>query len=250
MKISIITVCFNSAVTIAETFESIQRQDYHNIEYIVIDGASTDGTLSIIMQNQNLITKWISEPDKGIYDAMNKGIAMATGDIIGILNSDDVYANSSVISTVADAFIKEKPDCIYGDLLYVKNTNTSKVIRYWKAGKYSIKAFYYGWMLPHPTFFVTKETYKACGLFDTRFAVASDYEFMLRVLVKHKRKATYLPIILVHMRQGGESNKSVENRKKSFLENHESWKVNGLNPYFFTIWLKIGRKLTQYFAKP
>jgi glycosyltransferase len=177
---------------------------------------------------------------------MNKGIAMATGDIIGILNSDDVYAASDVLRQVAKAFQDYQPDCLYGDLLYVSSEKPARVIRYWKAGKGLEKDFYFGWMPPHPSFFVTRQVYQTCGLFDTRFPVASDYEFMLRAMVRYHRKAYYLPQVLVHMRQGGESNRNLQSRKKSFLENHKSWRVNNLKPYFFTIWLKILRKVVQF----
>jgi glycosyltransferase len=246
MKISIITVCFNSVKTIEETFKSIGNQEYKNIEYIVIDGQSTDGTLELIKANQHLINKWVSEPDSGLYDAMNKGIAMATGDVIGILNSDDQYFDNSVLSSVAKVFSEINPDCLYGDLLYVSANNSAKVIRHWIAGQGKAKSFYYGWMLPHPTLFVTPEIYKRCGVFNTNFPFGAVYEFMLRIMVNTNFSAFYLQKVLIKMRQGGESNKSLSNRKKSYHENIHSWKINGLKPYFFTIWFKILRKLVQF----
>lgn len=246
MKISIITVCYNSQNTIADTIESIKQQDYKNIELIIVDGASTDNTLSIIKSYGNFITQLISEPDKGIYDAMNKGILLATGDIIGILNSDDLLSHSKVLSNIHNTFIQSGAECLYGDLTYVKSSNTKKTVRYWKAGKGSAAQFYYGWAPPHPTFYVKKEVFKTCGLYRLDIFVAADYEFMLRAIVKYKKKLVYLPEVIVLMRLGGVSNNSFKARKKSAQENRMCWKVNNLKSYFFTPYLKIARKLIQF----
>jgi glycosyltransferase len=250
MKVSIITVCFNSAATLADTFRSIAQQDYPQIEHIVVDGASTDGTVALIKQHETQIARWISEPDKGIYDAMNKGLAMATGDIMGILNSDDMLATPHSISQIVAAFREQPNGCVYGDLVYVKRQNTQQIVRYWKAGKGTSRKFYFGWMPPHPTFYISRTVLEQCGYYDLRFPVAADYEYMLRVMVKHGVPASYVPKVLVKMRLGGHSNQSVNSRKRSYFENHQAWRVNGLKPYFFTVWLKIARKFKQYFVKP
>jgi len=251
MTVSIITVCFNSGQTIADTLQSIRDQDYPFIESVVVDGGSTDNTMAIVQRYADVVTTSISEPDKGIYDAMNKGLAMAKGDVIGILNSDDLLADTQSISRVVQAFSHQACDCVYADLVYVDQTDTNKVVRYWKSGKGTAKDFYYGWMPPHPTFYVSRRVLEQCGKYDLRFPVASDYEYMLRLIVKHQLTVSYIPqIVLVKMRMGGYSNHSVNNRKRSFFENHEAWRVNGLKPYFFTVWFKIARKFKQYLAKP
>lgn len=247
MKVSIITVCYNSEKTIADTLESVQIQDYPNIELIVIDGQSADGTLAIIEKYKSIVSKSVSEPDNGIYDAMNKGIKLATGDIIGILNSDDVFANNNVVSKIVDAF-KKNPDtyCTYGDLIYVDKAK-SKIKRYWKARAGSINDFYKGWAPPHPTFYVRKNVFDICGYYTTDFEVVADYEFMLRVMVKHQLKATYIPHILVWMRVGGKSNESLKNRRQSFMDSYLAWEKNGLKPKYYTIYLKMACKIYQYF---
>jgi len=188
--ISIITVCFNSADTIRHTLESIKNQTYSNIEHIIIDGASTDKTLQIV-QSFPHVSKIISEKDEGIYDAMNKGIQHASGDIIGILNSDDVYANNNVLNIVASLFETTHTDTVYGDLQYVHPKNANKVLRHWKSGKFHLNRFKYGWMPPHPTFFVKREVYNKAGVFDTTLKTAADYEFMLRILYKYKFSSAY-----------------------------------------------------------
>lgn len=245
MKISIITVCYNSERTIADTLTSIQQQDHKDIELIVIDGASTDNTLKIVRQFGAVVTKLVSEPDKGIYDAMNKGITLATGEIVGFLNSDDVFAHPQVASDINQAFIDSKADCLYGDLLYLSK-DMKKIVRYWITGKGTSKDFYTGWAPPHPTFYVRKEIFAECGLYTLHYPVVADYEFMLRVLVKFKKAAYYLPEVIVWMRQGGISNSSVKSRKRSFHDSIEAWKDNGLKPHFYTIYAKMGRKLIQY----
>ena len=184
-KISIITVAFNSAKTIKGTIESLISQDYNNIEYLIIDGGSTDGTMDIVKSYAEHVKYYVSEPDNGIYDAMNKGIKAATGDVIGILNSDDFYPNSFVLSNVAKLFQKYSCDAVYGDLVYVKANDINKIKRYWQAGEYSTSKIKNGWMLPHPTFFVKKKIYTRYGLYDTDLKSAADYEMILKLLYKH-----------------------------------------------------------------
>ena len=250
IKISIITVSYNSEKTIKDTIESIFLQDYTNIEYIVIDGGSTDGTLDIIKKYAHQISYYISEPDKGIYDAMNKGIKAATGDIIGILNSDDFYPNSFVINNVAKTFVRRSCDAVYGDLVYLKENDTSKIVRYWQAGEYSTSKIKNGWMLPHPTFFVKKEMYERYGYYDTDLKSAADYEMILKLLYKHNINVFYIPMILVKMRMGGVSNSSLINRIKANKEDGLAWTINQLNKPMFVRIKKPLQKIRQFFLKP
>jgi glycosyltransferase involved in cell wall biosynthesis len=247
MRISIITVSYNSAASIRDTLQSIAQQDYKNIEHIIVDGQSTDGTLAIIREFPH-VARFISEPDNGLYEAMNKGLRMATGDVIGILNSDDVYAGNQVLSEIAAAFKNNEAPCVYGDLQYVSN-NLLKVVRTWKAGNFKRKNFYYGWMPPHPAFFARKEVYEKVGLFNTGLRSAADYEIMLRILLKHNFAAVYVPVILVKMREGGISNASLRNRLKANREDRKAWDLNNLRPYFFTLLLKPLRKVSQFIIK-
>jgi glycosyltransferase involved in cell wall biosynthesis len=253
MKISIITVCYNSEKSIQATIASVLEQTYANIEYIVVDGSSTDRTLDIIKEYEpkfNGRMRWVSEPDEGIYDAMNKGIAMALGEIVGILNSDDVYTSADVIADIMRHFAVQQCDAVYGDLVYVDAENTAKIKRYWQAGQYKKQLFKYGWMPPHPTFFVKKEIYATCGMFRTDFRSAADYEFMLRVIHKAQITLAYIPKILVTMRTGGASNANLHSRYRNNKEDRKAWKVNQLKPYFFTLMLKPVRKIPQYFIRP
>jgi glycosyltransferase len=191
----------------------------------------------------------VSEKDNGIYDAMNKGIGLATGDIIGILNSDDVYSHDKVLSKVAAAFTDPSVDAVYADLQYVDPENTNRTIRTWKAGNYRPGSFYYGWMPPHPTFFVRKKIYSDAGLFNISLRSSADYELMLRILLKNKVRAGYIPEILVRMRAGGQSNATLKNRVIANREDRMAWQLNGLKPYFFTLYLKPLRKLSQFIIK-
>ena len=248
MKISILTVTYNSAATLRDTIESVRRQDYPHVEHVIVDGQSTDGTLDIVREYPH-ITRWISEKDKGIYDAMNKAIGLATGDIIGILNSDDMYADSTVLARVMETFMEEHCDAVYGDLLYVDPEQPRKVRRFWKSGGYKPGDFLWGWMPPHPTFFVRRSLYERFGTFNTALRTAADYELMLRFV--HKQGATlgYVPRVLVRMRDGGASNQTLRARLKANKEDRQAWEINGLAPYWFTLYLKPLRKVGQYFAR-
>jgi glycosyltransferase involved in cell wall biosynthesis len=245
MKVSIITVVYNNANTVAAAVESVIHQDYENIEYIIIDGGSDDGTLDILKEYKEHFVTFISEPDEGIYDAMNKGLKIATGDIIGILNADDLYSNNSIIAKVVDEFKGKGGDAIYGDLQYVDKEN-KKIIRNWKAGSYNRENFKKGWMPPHPTFFVRKEIYRKYGYFNENFKIAADYELMLRFLYKNKISVSYIPEVLVRMRTGGESNSSFANRLQIIREDYKAWKVNDLDAKLYTQVLKRLTKLRQY----
>ncbi len=247
MKISIITVCFNSGATIETTIQSVLSQDYPDIEYIMIDGKSSDNTFEVISKYKKNIATIISEKDEGIYFALNKGIALATGDVIGILHADDFYTDKKKISRIADEFIQKKVDSIYGDLQYVYKDNASKVLRSWKSGIYKHGLFLRGWMPPHPTFFVKKSVYEKLGAFNTQLKSASDYELMLRFLHKHKISVSYIPEVLVKMRAGGKSNVTFMNRIKANREDHLAWKLNNLKPGLFTLWLKPLSKISQFF---
>lgn len=246
MKVSIITVVFNSKNTIEHTIESVLSQNYKNIEYIIIDGGSTDGTVDIIKKYENRLAYWVSEPDDGLYDAMNKGIKAATGDIVGILNSDDIYADGSVIEETVNIISKEKVDTCYGDLVYVDKDNTKNVIRYWNSGNFLRDRFKRGWMPPHPTFFVRREIYQKYGLFNTNFPIAADYELMLRFLYKSGCSTAYIPKVLVKMRTGGNSSPSLANTIKANIECYRAWKVNGLNPNPVIFIIKPLSKIAQY----
>lgn len=246
MKISVITVVFNNAETLLQTIQSVAGQVGANVEHIIVDGGSTDGSLEIIKQHESSVAKWISEPDKGIYDAMNKGIAMATGDVIGFLNADDVYASNTVLQEVtlniADA------DVLYGDLQY-RNADLSKIVRHWRSGQYNEGDFLWGWMPPHPTFYARRSCFEKWGRFSLELRSAADYELMLRFLHKHKASVNYLPKVMVYMRTGGVSNRSLENRMNANQEDRKAWAINQLKPFFFTFLLKPLRKLPQFVFK-
>ncbi len=247
--VSIITPSFNNVGTIEDTIKSVLNQDYPNIEYIVIDGGSNDGTLDVVKTYSDKISKIVSEPDKGIYDAMNKGIALAMGDIIGIINSDDFYASDYVISKVAEVMEKEKIDCCWGDIFYVDYNETKKVVRRWYSSEYKEGKFQSGWHPPHSAFFVKKDVYLKYGTFNTEFSIAADYELMLRLLEKYKISSYYIPEVLVNMRIGGESNKNVSNIIKANIQCQKAWKVNGLKVNKIRLVLKPLSKIAQYFKK-
>ena len=251
MKISIITISYNSSKTISETIQSVVKQNYEDLEYIVIDGQSTDNTDEIIRSYSysGKITKYINEKDNGIYDAMNKGITHATGDIIGFLNADDIYAKNNVLKKVSQIFKKEDPDSCYGDLVYVDSKHTNHVIRYWKSDYYNIRNFYLGWMPPHPTFFVKRSIFLKHGLFNTDLTIASDYELMIRFLNKNRISTHYIPEVLVKMRAGGVSNKNLKHLIKKTTQDYKAWKINELPGAPLAILLKNLRKIPQFFIK-
>lgn len=249
MKVSIITVSYQSAATIESCIQSVIGQDYPDIEYIVIDGASTDGTLEVISGYRDKIAVVVSEPDEGIYFAMNKGLELATGDVIGMLNSDDLYASNHVISDVVKAMKDSGADSCYGNLVYVDRLQTDKVLRTWKAGDYKKEAFLKGWMPPHPTFFLRRDCYSQFGKFNTVLRTSADYELMLRMLYKHGREAVYLDETLVLMRAGGQSNVSFKNRLKANREDRLAWRLNDLKPGLFTTLRKPLSKIGQFLKR-
>jgi len=246
MKISIITATWNSAATIENAILSVASQGYPDLEHIIVDGNSSDATLSIVFRYANLIDKLVSEPDHGIYDAMNKGIALSTGDVIGILNSDDFYASPYVLDKVARVFEDETIDTCYGDLIYVDPLNVKRVTRYWRAGAHHPRSFYRGWMPPHPTFFVRRSVYERYGTFDVALGTAADYELTLRLLLKHRVSTVYIPEVLVHMRTGGASNASIKSRLATIRTANLSWQVNDLKPLPWTLTFRLLSKIVQY----
>ena len=250
MKVSIITITYNSAQTVEETIKTVVMQDYPEIEYLIIDGRSKDKTLEIVNKYSDKIAKIVSEKDKGLYDALNKGIAHATGDVIGMLHSDDLYANSKVISNVMQKF-KEDPtvEGVYADLVFVNRKDINKPMRVWESGEYTPGSFLKGWMPPHPTFFVRKEVYEKFGGFNTNLKLSADYELMLRLIHKHEIKIAYLRETIVKMRMGGVSNVSIFVKLKANLEDKLAWKLNGMKPAFATTLLKPLKKIKQYFKR-
>ena len=243
MKISIITVVRNNVKTIKDAIESILNQTYKNIEYIIVDGSSTDGTVELIKEYGNKINKFISEPDNGIYDAMNKGIRLATGDIVGILNSDDFYINNQVIEEVVKEFEEKEVDSVYADLVFVKPENTKKVVRYYDSSHFSIEKFAYGWMPAHPTFFVKREMYEKYGVFKTDYKIAADYELLVRFLAKKKVSYSYMQEPIVKMRIGGASTSGI---KSNYILNKEiirACKENDIDTNWFKILSKYPKKI-------
>jgi glycosyltransferase involved in cell wall biosynthesis len=246
MKVTIITATYNSNKTLKLNLDSIARQTYNNIEHVIVDNCSTDGTLELANSYEH-IARIISEKDAGIYDAMNKGIANATGDIIGILNSDDYLANENTIANIVSEFTTSKADAIYGNLIYVDNKIPSKIKRLWLAGSYKPKQFYSGWTLPHPTLYVKKEVYEKYGNYNDSFRYAADYEMILRLLVKERITVSHMREVIVYMLAGGTGNKDLNTRVKVNLEDRRAWETVGLTPKWYTLYAKPLRKIGQYF---
>jgi len=247
MKVSIITVVFNGVRMIEDCIKSVTRQTYPNIEHTVIDGGSTDGTVETVERYSDRIAKFISEPDNGMYDAMNKGIKAATGDIIGILNSDDFYVDEHVIEDIVRTITENKTDSCYGDIVYVDRDIPDKIVRIWNAGEFRKDKFKKGWMPPHPAFFVKKKIYEQYGYLNLSFPLAADYELMLRFLYKYKVSTTYIPKVLVKMRAKGTS-KPGTYTLRTMVENYKAWKVNNLN-YPITMLLKPFSKISQFLIR-
>ena len=229
--------------------ESVINQSYNNIEYIIVDGGSTDDTLSIINSYKDKVSKVISEKDHGLYDALNKGIALATGDLIGFLHSDDFYVDQLVIEKIVNKIIDVDADGIYADLYYVDKNDSAKIFRKWHSGIYAHGMFLNGWMPPHPTFFVKRTCYETFGGFNLTLLSAADYELMLRFIHRHRIKLAYLPEFIIKMRVGGKSNVTLKNRIRANNEDRKAWKINGLKPRFYTLYAKPLRKIIQLFKK-
>jgi glycosyltransferase involved in cell wall biosynthesis len=250
MKISVITVVFNGADTIEDTINSVAGQTYSNVEHIVIDGLSTDNTMAIVNRHRNDISVVVSEADMGIYDAMNKGIVAATGDVVGTLNADDMYENDHVLERVAELFTDPELDACYANLVYVDRVNLKKVVRYWTSRPFEPGLFFKGWLPAHPTFFVRKAVYDQCGGFDLDYKIQSDFELTLRLLELHRIRSLYVPEIWVRMRMGGTTNNSILNIIKGNLEAYRACKKHQFNvsPLFFVS--KIAGRVPQFFRRP
>jgi glycosyltransferase involved in cell wall biosynthesis len=246
ISISIVTASYNAATTINDCLSSIGSQT-HPCEHIIIDGGSTDGTLDVVRKFPH-VAHVVSEPDSGIYDAMNKGITLATGDIIGILNADDIYNGEDVLAKVAKVFECETLDSCFADLVYVAADDTNKIIRYWKAGDFLASRIFNGWIPPHPTFFVRRSVYEKYGAFNLEAGIAADYELMLRMLLKHSITTKHIPSILVRMRLGGVSNRSFKSRIDNAFSTRLGWQLNGLKPRPWTLAFRSLLKVRQYFT--
>jgi glycosyltransferase len=243
MKITIVTACYNSAQTITNCLYSVYFQTFQNVDQIVIDGNSNDNTLELISSVPNRVSAIITELDNGIYDAMNKGIMLAKGDVIGILNSDDLYLDQDVLQDVANMLTNTGADSLFADLFYVSNNDTDKILRYWKTKEFRIGSFAKGWHPPHPTFFVRKEIYEKFGMFDTNLKVSADFELMMRFLEKYKISTCYLPRPILKMRYGGESSGSIINIIKGNINCYKAFKKNGIKVsplyFFYRAWPKV-----------
>ncbi len=248
MRVSIITSVFNAKDTIEDTIESVLLQTYDDIEYIVIDAASTDGSIDIIKRYEEKITIFVSEFDNGIYEGHNKGIALATGDIIGFLNSDDIFEDRYTVEKIVDRFDSCDCDSVYGDLVYVKRDDIDFVVRYWKSREYDRSKLQRGWMPPHPTFYVKRYIYEKFGYFDTDFKIAADYDLMIRFLSKAKITTSYIPEVLVRMKTGGKSNKSIKNIIQKSREDLKAMHLNQVGN-IYSLFFKNISKIPQFFIK-
>ncbi|PTN37594.1 glycosyl transferase [Desulfonatronum sp. SC1] len=249
-RVSIVTAVLNGEAHLAEAIQSVRDQTYPHIEHIIVDGGSRDGTVAIIQAHADGIAKWISEPDQGIYDAMNKGISMATGTIVGTLNADDFYPRPDVIDDVVQSFTRTRADAVFADLLVVDRTDPSKVIRYYDSSDFHPGRFCQGWMPPHPTFFTLREHYRRFGLYSTDYHIAADYELLTRFLARHGLAYARIPKVLVHMRSGGISSR---NLKSNWLLNREivrACKENDIHTSMPRLLCKYPRKLLEYVRRP
>ncbi len=249
MKISIITVTYNSNNTLKSTIDSIQNQTARkNIEYIIIDGKSTDGTIDLLKENNSLIDKWISESDKGIYDAMNKGLKMATGDWVGYLHADDILANNTIIEQILKAISENNINTLYGNLNYVQANNIDNTIRHWKSQTFKPSLLKRGWMPPHPTLYVDRELFIKLGGFDTQYTIAADYDFILRLFSCKETKSFFLDQLIVKMRMGGASNQSLSNIIRKSKEDYLALKRNNIGG-IVSLFIKNASKLNQFFRQ-
>jgi len=249
MRISVITVVLNGAATIRETIESVLVQDYHDIEHIIVDGDSKDNTMNIVGNYGNKIAHVISEPDKGIYDAMNKGINMASGEIVGFLNSDDLFAATDVVSRIVSVFQRDESiDGIFSNLVYVKQDNPEKISRRWNSGPFKQTAFFKGWHPPHPTLYLRKKVYEDFGNFNLEFHLAADFELMLRLFEKYKIKTKYIDYTTIKMRSGGATNKNWNIRQQN-IECLKAFELNGFTPPRFYVVYRLIPKLLQYIKR-
>ncbi|PAW93487.1 glycosyltransferase [Mucilaginibacter sp. MD40] len=243
-KISIITVCYNAVNTIERCIRSVISQQHTNIEYIIVDGGSTDGTLDVLSRYEKNISILISEPDKGIYDAMNKGIQLSSGEILGVLNADDFFANGKILTVVHEAFSSQPAYIVYGDLDYVDATGNT--IRKWRSGNYKHGLFNYGWMPPHPTFYCRRVLFEQLGNYSLAYGTAADYELMSRFMHLNRTHAYYVPMVMVKMTTGGVSNRSLSNRVKALMFDLKAMRANNISLPIMAFIIKPLRKLKQF----
>jgi glycosyltransferase len=247
MKISVITAVFNKRDTIAEALDSVLAQSHPDVELVVIDGGSTDGTLEVLQSYGGRIAVLVSEPDHGIYDALNKGLGLATGEVVGFLHSDDVFVDADSLARIASGFYGPEIDAVYGDLVYVRRDNPQQVVRYWKAGMFTLSRLRQGWMPPHPAFYVRRSVYERLGGFDTSYRIAADYDCMLRFLSRGI-KVVYVPQVLVKMRLGGASNRSFKNILRKSREDYRALKANRVGGLPALVWKNFS-KLPQFLRR-
>ena len=245
-RISIITVSYNNAGTIADAINSVLAQTYKDIEYIVVDGASTDGTKDIVASFGQRISRFISEPDKGLYDAINKGIRIASGEIVGILNSDDFFCNNTVIERIVESFRENEIDAVFGDVRFVDTVNTSKVVRYYSSKHFKPARFRFGFMPAHSSFYVKRELFEKLGYYKTDYKIAADYELLIRFLYIHKIIYKYLEMPFVSMRMGGVSNKSIHSIYTLNKEIAKACRENGIKTNYIFIYSKYFSKLFEF----
>lgn len=248
VRVSVVMAVYNAAGTVADAIESVLGQSHPFIELIVIDGASTDGTLAVLDAYRDEINILVSEPDEGIYDALNKGIERASGNVVGFLHADDLYADHGVLAEIATAFADPDVDAVYGDLVYVSRAQPDRVLRYWRAGDFSPNKLRRGWMPPHPTFYVRRKFYEQLNGFATGFRIAADYDCMLRMLGQLGFRCRYIPKLLVRMRVGGESNRSLANIIRKSSEDYRALKRNGVGGIAALLWKNFS-KLPQFFRR-
>ncbi|GAB3311724.1 glycosyltransferase family 2 protein [Haliea atlantica] len=244
MKISIITAVYNSENTVQEAIESVAVQKYVELEHVIVEGNSNDGSLGVIEGAAHSRMRLISEPDLGIYDALNKGIRYSTGEIVGFMHSDDFFAHDEVLLKVADAFKDPDVEAVFSDLDYVSQSDSSFIVRHWSAGHFDPRLLKYGWMPPHPTLYLRREVYDRFGTYDTSFSIAADYDFILRYFSQSPGKSAYIPEVLYKMRLGGISNKSLSKVKKKMKEDYCAIRRNRIGGAH-TLVLKNFSKLKQ-----
>ena len=245
MQISVVTAVYNRADTIAKAMRSVQSQTYPDVEHVIQDGGSRDATLERVAELANAATRMLSEPDDGIYDAINRGIRRAKGEVIGLMHSDDFFANANVLTKVAQALADPAVDGVYGDLDYVAAHDPDRVIRHWRSGPYAPASLRYGWMPPHPTLYLRREVFERHGLYNPSYRISGDYDAMLRYLVKGGISLAYVPEVLVKMRVGGESNRSLERIARKSREDLRALRENGVGG-IVTLAAKNLRKVTQF----
>lgn len=252
MKISLITVTYNAGGVLCCAIESALHQTYSNLEYIIVDGASKDNTLDIIRAYEPQFQgrmKWISEPDCGLYDAMNKGIRMATGDVVGILNSDDFFTSNDVLEKVADSFTGNDVNAVYGDIHFVRSDDLNRCVRYYSSRIFRRGLMRLGFIPAHPSFYCRRECFEKYGCYKTDYKIAADFDLLLRFIYVHRIRIKYLPVDMVTMRLGGASTSGLKSRMTGMKEHLRSFRENGVKTNRFLLSLRYFYKLTEYFRK-